>query len=600
MEKCLNCGRNIDEGLSICPYCGNSIPTVERGGEDERMNISDGEDRTLQNDPDINDFKNADAEFMFQSSQDITSNKPSAPPVIDSKVDKKKKSVLLLGGIIIAFAIFLAVILLTAGRKEAAVSEYGTEVFTDTEGNAYSFNEKGKVIKIEGEWSGGYSTGDRKHIVLTDVDQNLYCFDGKGDNGVQVRSEDGRLLTIRNNGFIYTTDSDSAGEDSDTAYRYFFDTEERTKIGSDIDCTANNSLDALIYKDQGIYILPDNADEPVKVAGCEEESEVKLVGISDTGKMAVWTEEKGSKTTLYVSENNEKIKIGDLELTNKGFDYTYACFINKDSEVIVGNGSSKQMFRKKFGEECVEARVIGETDLFGIYSEQGAIYRGQNDHVKGLYVICAGEEEYLSNLYYIDERGEREKIISDIQVIVGIHKGKVVYIDEDDSLFIADLGTKELKNIQKISSEVYTAQVSKNGEYIYYGKDSDDYETYTLYECKAGKKLDSVKISDDVYKMWISEDGKQVAYLKDPTSIEEMYTKYGELYVKKFGKEPKKVSSDMISIFGNDGYISKDNWNCFKYEDKEKKNIIGRILHFDGKEVELEATDILYDYSFEF
>ena len=71
MEKCLNCGRNIDEGLSICPYCGNSIPTVERGGEDERMNISDGEDRTLQNDPDINDFKNADAEFMFQSSQDV-------------------------------------------------------------------------------------------------------------------------------------------------------------------------------------------------------------------------------------------------------------------------------------------------------------------------------------------------------------------------------------------------------------------------------------------------------------------------------------------------------------------------------------------------
>lgn len=219
--------------------------------------------------------------------------------------------------------------------------------------------------------------------------------------------------------------------------------------------------------------------------------------------------------------------------------------------------------------------------------------------MKGLYVIGDSEEKYLSNLYYIDERGEREKIITKIQKIVSIHNGRVVYLDEEGSLFIADLGTKELKNIQKISSDVYVALVSKNGEYIYYGKDSD-YETFTLYECKAGKEMDSNKISDDVYKMWISEDGKQIAYFKDPTNISETYTEYGELYVKNFGKDPKKVGSDMISIFGVEGYFLNDNWNCFKYEEMEKENIIGKILHFNGKDVEVEATDIIYDvYTFE-
>lgn len=396
MEKCLNCGRDIDSGLSICPYCGNLMRTVEIDPSENEKSVSNdgGEEKNQQNtdsapqlDQDLDEFKKTDGEFLFQSEQDILQSQLSQPtqtsqppdyPVEEIKTsNKKKKIVFLVGGIVIAFVVLLAVILLFGRAQKEGGTEGSRKVYTDIEGDAYCFNKKNKLIKIEGEWNGGYITGDGKHIVLTDKDKKLYCFDGKGNNGVQVRSEGGTLITIQNNGFIYTVDTNSDEKDSDTAYRYDFDTEEKTQIGSGIICPAYNSLDVLVYKDQGIYILPEKASELVKVASCEKGNLVQPIGISDNGKMAVWTEKIGSKVSIYVAENNEKVKVSDVELSDKGYDDIFAYFINDGTEVIIGDGTNEQILRKKIGEDCIATKIAGGIFLFDIYSAQGAIVNGK-------------------------------------------------------------------------------------------------------------------------------------------------------------------------------------------------------------------------------
>ena len=136
MVKCLNCGKDVEEGVSVCPNCGTSIRTVEIGAGKKTKG-------------------------------------------------SKKKFIFLAVGLVILFAVILAVIMLIGGKKKRPVMEDGSHAYIDVDGNAYCYNGNGKLIIVEGEWVGGSITGDGKHIVLIDMEKNIYCFNGKGKKGLK-------------------------------------------------------------------------------------------------------------------------------------------------------------------------------------------------------------------------------------------------------------------------------------------------------------------------------------------------------------------------------------------------------------------------------
>ncbi|MBU9726167.1 hypothetical protein [Diplocloster modestus] len=573
MVKCVNCEKDVEEGLMICPYCGKKVNSAQ---------YTNVEGRQLGN-----------GKQMDVRPAAIPGQQPEIQPVqrpLKSKQKRKRYIVwttVAAGILVILLAVFM---IMGRSNKNSIMDEKGY-VYIDTDGNAYCHNGKGKWIKVEGDWRSGFITWDGRYIVLNNGN-NLYLLDGKGKNPVKIANAPVILLTTRNNGLLYMERSGEIG--SEPVYRYLFDTKETTKIGQGQVYPANDSLAALVFKDQGIYILPESADEPVKVASCEEGSEVELVGISNNGKMAVWTEKKGQTTTIYTAENMEKEKLGSLELKDSSQAYTYAFFFNESTEAIVGNGNSDRLFRKKLGEECIVAKTEGGVNQLNIYTIQGRLSGSHRNKIKGIYVVIDGEEKYLKDLYYIDENGNSSRVIWNILRVVDIQNGKIVMLDKDFTLYETELQLNLPEEFQKISTDVEKAQVSKNGNYIYYGKDMED-ETFTLYEYKNGINPTRIKIADDVFKMKISADGNQVIYLKNPVKLQNADMILGDLYVKDVGKEPVKASSDIISIFDKTDYITNDDWYCFQYDDIKDKKITGAILHYDGRGLDVKAENIIYD-----
>lgn len=573
MVKCVNCEKDVEEGLMICPYCGKKVNSAQH------TNV---EGRQLENEKQM-DIRPAA----------IPGQQPEIQPVQRPLKSKQKRKRYIVWTTVAAgiLVILLAVFMIMGRSNKNSVTDENGYAYIDTDGNAYCHNGKGKWIKVEGDWRSGFITGDGRYIVLNDGN-NLYLFDGKGKKPVKITDKQIVLLDLQDDGLFYIERSGEIGYEP--VYRYLFDTQKTTKIGPSLVYPANDSLTALVYKEQGIYILPERADELVKVASCEEGSEANLVGISNDGEMAVWTEKKGQTTTVYTAENMEKEKLGSLELKDSSYNLTYAFFINEGTEVIVGNGFSDQLFRKKIGEECIKVKAEGTINQFNIYTIQGRLFGSHRNNVKGIYVVTEGEKNYLKDLYYIDENGNSAKVIWNILNLIDIQNGKVVLLDKDHTLYENDLRLNETGEFNKISTDVETAQVSKNGNYIYYGKDMED-EAFTLYEYKNGINSERIKIADDVFKMKISADGNQVIYLKNPVKLQNADMTAGDLYVKDIGKDPVKVSSDIISIFDKTDYIANDDWYCFQYDDIKDKKATGRILHFDGRDVGIIAEDIIYD-----
>ena len=82
MVKCLNCGKDVEEGVSVCPNCGTSIRTVEIGAGKKTKG-------------------------------------------------SKKKFIFLAVGLVILFAVILAVIMLIGGKKKRPVMEDGSHAYID-------------------------------------------------------------------------------------------------------------------------------------------------------------------------------------------------------------------------------------------------------------------------------------------------------------------------------------------------------------------------------------------------------------------------------------------------------------------------------------
>ncbi len=165
------------------------------------------------------------------------------------------------------------------------------------------------------------------------------------------------------------------------------------------------------------------------------------------------------------------------------------------------------------------------------------------------YPDKSSDENALYFRYVNKPKKDAVKIDSDIEkYIVNEKANTVIYLKGDGSLY-----THNLKDKEKIASDIQAFAASPDGKIIYYVSEEDS----NLY-IKQNKK-DAEKIESNVEKIeFISEDFKTIYYTKEES-----------LYSKKAGKDKEKLLSDIHSIYEiyEDGsfYFTKDETEEVKY-----------------------------------
>ncbi|MBU9726169.1 TolB-like translocation protein [Diplocloster modestus] len=649
MKICPGCRREINDDLTVCVYCGFTFDqtTKEVDEQIQDQQPDDAEAGCKIHDPEPECVQTADPTGVPAAG--LAKDGGYTENMYDNAQTEKKKKPLLfigLGAAICAIIVLVLIFSLSGGRKNSGLEPDNMVVLLDEDGNAY-YAEKDRSVKVEGHFQQGYATLDREHLIVLDKNGNLYVYDGKGENEEKVSGNVSLVYGIRDKGLVFCKTHvkeakvddilqklaeeapkysyaaykavfdnefpDGKAEEAkwfyellvgspynevsseDEYFRYLFEEKEITNLGIGKCLLAAHKLNILFTDDESICQLTENSMEKEKITSCKEDMEIVLYGMSDSGRMGVWSEYDESETCFYVSEDASKTKLGTVETNDININFGECYFDKNGQQIVTFNYYTDKIFRKKLGEE---PEIIHAGGLIGsgVYSPDGRIRSGDAE-LNNFYICTKGEiTDSRSSFYYIDNNGEREKVLADIS-IKALADGKIYYLDDEDNLYQAEIDRDKVSNEIKITSDVDDAKLSEDGAYIYYSKDYDDGAT-TLYSCMTNKKsLEPEKIAEEVGSYKIQADGKSVAYLRDMSKVKGSHTSCGDLYIKEIGKESEKISSDVVRIYSpyEQGYISDKYVNFFKYNSVYEENKIkGDYVYYNGKENQTLIKDVLY------
>lgn len=192
------------------------------------------------------------------------------------------------------------------------------------------------------------------------------------------------------------------------------------------------------------------------------------------------------------------------------------------------------------GEKSYESGLIyGAGGLYPTMSQDGKIL---------FYPDKVGNENSLYFRYVNKPKKEAVKIDSDIEAYYVNEKANtVIYLRGDGSLY-----THNLKDKEKLASDVQAFTASPDGKIVYYVNKEDS--LYYIQNKKDAEKIDSEVESIE----YISEDYKTIYFNKEDA-----------LYKKKAGKDKEKLISDVYNIYTvyEDGsfYFTKDASEEIKY-----------------------------------
>lgn len=645
--KCSECGMKISDKALSCPKCGCPIEDCRDGiqetGENEHENICQN-NVGKENIEDIKSNKLKSEESNTAKEMKIQRGHEEKNP------QKRKKGILLKIFVpIVIIAVGLVGFIVLKGEKSVdGMVPFSQAAFVDDEGVAYVKKDKA-MMKIDGKYSQSMSSPDQKHYAALEYtsESELLVFDENGENPEGIGTDVTGIVTVKDNGVIYKKwlsegsvdkvlkdlvhdlygditfeeakeefEEDFPGGTAGNAkdfyenytgnryrevheypiYRYMFDTKETVEVINESYTVALDSLSLMYTDGKSIYILPESKTDPVKVGECEAGTTVTVNAVSNNGELAVWYEDDYDTRKIYISDNEESQKLAELEYSDDK--YVFTSFNNDDQEAIIVNVGDEKLYRKKANEEVKEISTGGI--MSGVVFSDNQILYSDRGTVSNLYVeILRESEDGGYDLYLIDTEGEREKLLSGIASVEQVSNGKVFYIDQDDALYVADLGKTEISNEKKIGMDVVRASASYDGEYVYYAKNYDEStEQYDLYVCKTkGESLEPDKIASNVGSYFITSNGKEMAYISDTSLTPEKENDYGELYYKKLGKDSVKVSSDVMGVYktNNYGMLEGNDMYFFKYTSTDEYGMdMGSYMHFNGKETEVLAEKLCF------
>ncbi len=424
---------------------------------------------------------------------------------------------------------------------------------------AYIALPGGETIKVKGDGIVRASvSADFKRVAVLLDDGTLYVTDQNLQNKWNV-ADDATEFYLGNDAILY--------KDKDSRYhRATFKNKEvldlpKESSGAYIRTSHGRVTMAFEGKNDGLYVLPDGAEEWVKLGS----DLYDICGISEDGKVVGWIAKKDGKWTLYLTENEEKFPLGELS------SYTYAYVqCSKDQKLMIGyawDGDDIRIWIKQRGKDVQTVKFTG--DLYDLISDAGRIPKVNASQIKYIYTVIRSDGK--SNLYQISLSGEKEKVLSKA-ASVRFMNGNVAYLDDDGDLYVAKMGKKELGEATKLAGDAKWPSLYGDGKYLYYMRDD------VLYGYQFGAK-EPVKIASDVEDFQVSENGRYVVVMKDGNDT----TGYALSLWKFGGKSPTKIASDGTVI---------------RVEDSGKvyyRHIDGRsydLMYYNGKESKKIGTDL--------
>lgn len=506
-------------------------------------------------------------------------------------VKEKKKSPIVFGIIAVVLVLAAAVVFFTFRKTGTSETENTAVKAKLTENRtAYIPLFNGKNIEIQGEIQEAWLTKNRKYIVVLQKDGVLYVTDLKQSKKSILADNAESIVSVHDSGILYD-------DKEKTTYRVLFKDDSSVKVGEDITViTANNTLSALFATGEGdIYILTEDATEPRKVDTFDYSVRVK--DISDDGQVAVWADKDGSDYQIVLNVADESQKLGKVT-PSYSQDGISAVFSKDQKLAVVASNLSDHLWIQPEGKDVVDVNLGAELAYTTIYSQMDYLSRTNAADVSALYVTTEGSD-YKNNIYCITLEGERDRVLSDVSDFA-VAGGKAFYINKDGSLYYAKPDGANLKDEEKIASDVTLFEVAGNGNYIYYVKESG-----ALY-CYSMKEKEPVKVASEVATLYnivtynkYSADGSTVLYYTDLEDVKNTYKDYGNLMMWTYGeKEAHKISSEVltstISSGLKTGAVNKNGFTYLKYDSVNADgDVSANWMYYDGKEPVKIASDVI-------
>lgn len=459
---------------------------------------------------------------------------------------------------VVAAAAFLLLPKLAGGSKSAGEDWEYTQAFIPSDkSSGYLLLPNGKTIKLRGDGiEDAQISKDFKHIAVLLDDGSLFLTDDK-QSGKWNIADDASRMWIGDNSLIY--------RDKEERYHKAIyknkDVVDLSKEAETISVRAKNGKLSAAYrgKNDGLYLLPDGADEATKIGSGVS----RIYGLTSDGKMVVWAGSKDGKTSLYVSEGEEKVSLANVSSGS-----TYVYFTKDEKTAVIFNIGENRIWIKPLGKDAQSVKISGSVE--SISTNAGEIEKINASQLKYLYVSVWSDGEY--SLYQINVKdGEKERVLSKVENLRH-QNGVAAYTDEDDTLFVAKMGKKEMEEGTKVSPEAEKIRMYGEGNYVYFFRDD------ALYAYKVGSKA-PVKVASDVEYLSVSENGQYAVIGKDKDK-DGGYT----LYLWKFGsKSPEKIANEASPLTVEDS-------GKFYYAKLDGDTV--DLLYYDGKTTQKIATGL--------
>ena len=345
------------------------------------------------------------------------------------------------------------------------------------------------------------------------------------------------------------------------------------KCGQNLEGVAPSNEPPVIQKentfDQVEKIAKESAEKAGELAkkGAKEAKKLAKKGAAEAKKLAAEGAEQAKKLpkpllyAIIALAAVVVIILGIVVVTSVfgggSGDVNHALYI-KDMEIYASD------FKKDPME--VTSRLVDDGDL----EKEDMAEMGQ---ALGMYVAFADDGNRIffpdkcgdgMTLYYRDlnkPKKEAVKVDSDVQMYAVSASGKEVVYMKEGNLYRSDL-----KNKEKIASEVVTFYITEDLKSILYV--NEDYDLYTL-----NKKGDKEKVAGEIENIHhVSEDLKTVYYMKE-----------GTLYLQEIGKDKVKIDGDVA-------YVGKimDSGEVYYTVDDGDAYI---LCYYNGK----ESTEVVED-----
>lgn len=429
-------------------------------------------------------------------------------------------------------------------------------------------------------------TRDRNYLVTWFDDGRLILRDLKNDREALLSEDCTSLVDVRDGGLLYTN-----GEGN--SYRVLFENASRLNLGKTLKMKlAENSM-SLLYADayDNVLALPENEKEPTVLSVWDRE--ICLDGISDNGELAVWTEIKGGKSSICMSDSGKKTVLTELDSKYCG---TWVQFSADEKLMLVASNYSDRMWLKQSGKMLKHVYLGDEAWHDDFYCDEGRVENFNAEDID--YVYASGEAQLYNNVLRLRMNGHVKPILEEV-LLCGITGGRILYLTEDD-LYAATIKEGEISGEKKLSDNASLARISPDGEYACYFEDLDD--SVGRLVCCSLKDGNCVTVTENAaglskHYFEVSPDGKSIFFYKDAKYIENM-EEYAELWMwSRDDKEVKLIDQEVIIGSLSSGLVEgveRDNFSYVKYLGTDAEgNIIGTFMYYDGETTVID-DEIIY------